>query len=240
MRPYYEHGGITIYHGDCREVLPIIGQTMTTRLITDPPYGYGHYETDKRIEPAFFAALIETLSTVALFGYPEELVKLCIDIGRAPTEWVTWFPENKQRQAASLLPKTSEAVAIFGQVVDARRVMRPRAPDAWGRMRAEQRGLSAEEARAGDVWTDPAPAMACNAHLRLHPNEKPLSVLSKLVLMLSEAGDTICDPCAGSGTALLAAKQLSRRAIGIEIEERYCEIAARRLAQEVLPLEFAA
>jgi len=81
------------------------------------------------------------------------------------------------------------------------------------------------------VWTELKVAN------NLHPTEKPLSLLRRLLLLFSDAGEMILDPFMGSGTTLCAAKDLGRRAIGIEIEERYCEIAAKRLAQEMLPLE---
>ena len=70
-----------------------------------------------------------------------------------------------------------------------------------------------------------------------HPTQKPEKLIKWLISEYGGSGDeTILDPFMGSGTTLRAAKDLGRRAIGIEIEERYCEIAARRLAQEVLPL----
>ena len=68
-----------------------------------------------------------------------------------------------------------------------------------------------------------------------HPSEKDPSIAQQLVEWCSDRDETVLDPFMGSGTTLVAAKNLGRKAIGIEIEERYCEIAARRLAQEVLP-----
>lgn len=69
-----------------------------------------------------------------------------------------------------------------------------------------------------------------------HPSPKPEQVMRRLVEVVTTAGQTVLDPFMGSGTTLRAAKDLGRRAIGIELEERYCEIAAKRCAQEVLAL----
>ena len=67
-----------------------------------------------------------------------------------------------------------------------------------------------------------------------HPTPKPEQVMRWLVTQSTEIGDLVLDPFMGSGTTLVAAKNLGRRAIGIEIEERYCEIAAKRLSQGIL------
>ena len=74
-----------------------------------------------------------------------------------------------------------------------------------------------------------------NSQNGFHPNEKPLKLMYYLMKTFSNDNSIILDPFMGSGTTLVAAKELGRKAIGIEIEEKYCEIAVRRLAQEVLP-----
>jgi site-specific DNA-methyltransferase (adenine-specific) len=74
---------------------------------------------------------------------------------------------------------------------------------------------------------------------RVHPAQKPEGLMRDLVHDFSMPDETILDPFMGSGTTLVAAKRLGRKAIGIELEEKYCEIAAKRLQQEALPLEVA-
>ena len=95
---------------------------------------------------------------------------------------------------------------------------------------------------AKSLWSGKTTETTDWFHLReqcntLHPTEKPLELLRDWSLKFSNKGDTILDPFMGSGTTLRAAKDLNRKAIGIEIEEKYCEIAALRLSQEVFPFK---
>src|SRR5690606_30894158 len=78
------------------------------------------------------------------------------------------------------------------------------------------------------VWTHPVVINGAG-EARVHTTQKPLSLMTQLVSLFSDPGETVLDPFAGSGTTLVAAKNLGRRAIGIELDERYCEVAARRL-----------
>jgi site-specific DNA-methyltransferase (adenine-specific) len=231
MKPYYEEDGITIYHGDCTEIIPLI-KWAGSSLITDPPYGNEYYEHDVRPRTEFMRLLIGGSHSAAIFGYPEDLISMCMDIQDKPNEWITWFPPNKSCcRTGGKLPKSSECIAIFGETVGANLLFKKRSSTvswlSWG-------AKSWEEARLGDVWTDASPGMGFNSHLRLHPNEKPVSIFSNLVTLLSFQDSLIFDPFMGSGTTLRAAKDLGRKAIGIEIEEKYCEKAATRLAQKVL------
>jgi DNA methylase len=230
MRPYYEDGSVTIYHADSAT----FEWPDAVRLITDPPYGMGAYESDRIPDLTVLAGWIRHATTSAVFGYPEILVSWCAQMGHQPVEWVTWWPTNKMLGRGLLLPRESEHIAIFGDVCGARRLVRPRSQDSFARRKSIERGLDPDTCRLGDVWRDFSPGVASNGHLRQHPNEKPLSLMHKLVELCSEPGDLIIDPFAGSGTTLRAAKNLGRRAVGVEIEERYCEIAVARLGQEVL------
>jgi len=238
VTPYYQDDAVTIYHGDAHDLAGGLLHGVE-RIITDPPYGTNAYPTDRAPDLSHVEGWVAASNTAAFFGYPETLAIWCLRLGRHPSEWVTWWPTNKQSARSLLLPRESEHVAVFGEVCGAQRLFRPRSADSMTRRIAEARGNDQDECRLGDVWRDPSPGAGFNAHLRHHVNEKPLSLMARLVELCSNAGDTIIDPFAGSGTTLRAAKDLGRKAVGVELEELYCEIAAKRCAQEVLPLEDA-
>ena len=193
MKPYYDHAGITIYHGDCREVMP--GLDSVDLVLIDPPYGM------------------------------------------AKMDWDVLMPHGEWLPAA----RRSQTVAVFCGVRGTFDYPRPDWIIAWVRLASTQRngkfrGFSNWEpvlvyggrTIANDVVLVPNIQEAAAAR---HPTSKPTRLLRKLAVLLG--GESILDPFMGSGTTLRAAKDLHRKAIGIEIEERYCEIAANRLAQEV-------
>ena len=237
MKPYYDDGkGIVIYHGDAREVFPDVA--YASAIVTDPPYGTGYYPTDIDASD-----ILGTATHLMMFGYPERLVEWCLRNGRVPNEWITWWPTNAGCRGVNYngLRRESECIAVFGD----NNLYNERTPRGESSVRIvqadyrgpRQRGESHGEIdtrRCSDVWRDAAPGLGFQSHLRQHPNEKPLSVLIRLCR--SAHPGTILDPFMGSGTTLRAAKDIGRKAIGIEIEERYCEIAAKRLSQEVMAL----
>ena len=231
--PYYADEFVTLYHGDCRVFMPSLSWDS---VITDPPYGTGYYPTDTDVFTPPLLASLAGSGPCAVFGYPEWLVGLCVEAGIVPSEWVTWWASNAATKSAPTrsIARETECIAIFGKVGS---VKVPRSP---GGLRqdykgSKQRGTSNGDPAsryASDVWTDAAPGVGFHHHLRQHPNEKPLSVGSKLVQAVG--GACILDPFAGSGTFLIAAKQAGRKAIGIELVEEHCDTAAKRLAQGVL------
>jgi site-specific DNA-methyltransferase (adenine-specific) len=210
VKPYYEHGGVTIFHGDCREILPGIEADV---LVTDPPYGINYRTPPSPGRPKSGAALagdagpfdpshLLRFRRAVLFGANHYAERLPSSPG-----WIVWdkregMPSNDQ----------SDAELAWTNVLGSVRTIRVR----WN--------------GGGSLLAENGPARA------IHPTQKPLRLMVAVVALVSEPGALVPDPYTGTGTTLVAAKDLGRRAIGIEIEEHYCEIAAKRLSQEVLPL----
>jgi predicted RNA methylase len=238
--PRIEHlsDSVTLILGDCRDILPTLGKVDA--VVTDPPYGFGAYKSDRDVRP-LKSLLALGDATVAVFGYPETLVSWCVEAGEVPDEWVTWYPTNKAVGRSPNLPRSSEHIAIFGSTPGASLLTRPRSDDTFCQTITADRGLSSSLAREDDVWRDASPGMAFNSHLRQHPNEKPLSVMQKLITLCTMDWHTILDPFMGSGTTGVACVQLGRKFIGIEIAPKYFDIACRRISGELarprLPLD---
>jgi site-specific DNA-methyltransferase (adenine-specific) len=211
LRPYHEEAAVTIYHGDCREIIPMLG--MVDAVVTDWPYGvnmkYGAYDdTDENLDsliadvfPLMVGAAKRTCFTCGVLNqwkYPRPNWGLCLysanSNGSGPWGFTCWQP-----------------VLCYGKD--------PYLQNGKGRQ----------------------PDALCYTNLAKsendHPCPKPLKLWSWVVNRCTMPGETILDPFAGSGTTGRAAKDLGRKAILIEREERFCEMAALRLAQDVLPFD---
>lgn len=226
MNPYYEHAGIQIFHGDCREILP--GLDRADLLLTDPPWGVSANTDSGRFSPtpAGWWSNADRSTQQRNGGDPVKgddapfdpehllgVAKRSIVWGghafadalpRSPG-WLVW---DKRKGIEDVDWPLSEAELAWTDVCRGVRIFRHR----WmGLVRESEQGQ------------------------HLHPTQKPVALMAWCIEKWSKPGETVLDPYIGSGPTLRAAKDLGRKAIGIEIEERYCEIAAKRLAQEVLP-----
>lgn len=213
--PYYDHKGIIIYHGDCKDVLPQLSKVDL--ILTDPPYGigesneknssrdclatttdFGHYEWDyKKIDKKTINHIITMANKTIIFGgnYYNLPPANC---------WLIWDKDNGANDFA-------DAEIAWTNLKKAIRLKKYR----WQGMLQEHMG---------------------NKEVRIHPTQKPVEVM-RWCIMQAGGIDSILDPFVGSGTTLIAAKQLNCKAIGIEIEEKYCELAAKRLSQEVMEFD---
>ncbi len=214
IRPYYEHKGITIYHGDCLDILPQLDKVDL--VLTDPPYGigesnqknlsrgkwaaptnYGDYDWDKnKLNDEYIMMVLDISKNQIIFG-GNYYGKILGDTSC----YIVWDKDNGNNDFADCeLAWTSFKSAV--------RIVKWR----WN-------GMLQENMK--------------NKDYRSHPTQKPLGLFKWILKNYSKETYIILDPFMGSGTTLVACKDLNRKAIGIEIEEKYCEIAAKRLSQEV-------
>lgn len=196
MKPYYEHAGVTIYHGDCLEFMEYgRGSGLTDHVVTDPPYGLGIARWDNDIPHWLELArkyghtVAFTTAPTTLWDYPRADWVLCWDRPAACSRtnyggFNHWTP-----------------VVVYGRG--------QWSPDRFVFQRPQESWLAE------------------------HPSPKPQELFHWVLSGIS--GTYVFDPFCGTGGVLVAAKTLGRRAIGIELEERYCELAAKRLRQEILP-----
>jgi len=233
MTPYYEHSGITIFHGDCQDIMPNLSKVDL--VLTDPPYEVEAHTLQRRvkrssgflIEPIPFPPISKELREQA-GGLMASLCK----------KWILTFCQI-------------EAVPLWRKVYEENALVYKRTciwvkPDGQPQLSGDRPGMGYEtflamHGKGRSSWNGGGKTgvfifnkQQQNAFKNPHPTMKPLKLITNLVNLFSNDQDIILDPFMGSSTTLRAAKDLGRKAIGIEIEEKYCEIAAKRLSQEVL------
>ena len=204
MKPYYQDKWVTIYHGDCREILPTL--EPVDLVLTDPPYGlntkmqggtwgitYKHSDMikwDYLCEAELLTQIVNMAAVSIIWGgnnYPLN-----------PTRcWLIWDKIVR-------VPTLSDVEL------------------AWTNMDKPSKIFSSLR-------------MSCNGNKR-HPTEKPIDLICWSITQCNSEISVILDPFLGSGTTCYCAKKLNHKSIGIEIEEKYCEIAAKRCMQTVMEL----
>jgi DNA modification methylase len=245
MTPYYEQSGVTIYHGDCREILPLLGEV--DHFIMDPPYSAHTHDkqwigaalTDEgkpRVATAHKELGFDPLSA-ELRGF------ICVDAAKRCRRWVLAFTdlESVFEWRRSILTAGLDYVrACMWDKVDA-------APQFSGdRPAAGAEAIVCAHPKGKKAWNSGGKRgvyrHAVNGERggKPHPSTKPEPLMAELIADFTTRGDLILDPFGGSGTTAVAAKRLGRRCILIEQQEKYCEIAARRLQQESLFSEASA
>jgi DNA modification methylase len=220
MTPYYEHGGMTIYHGDCREVLPSVWFGVDL-LLTDPPYGVSLDTDNSRFSGGTKENIAKRGNGIGSSGgrpianddKPFD-PSFLLTIGRDQVIW-GWnhYPNLLPRGACLVWLKRNDAA--FGSFLS----------DAELAWMSKGHGVYCRRDLSNNAI----------ANQRVHPTQKPESLMQWCLGFFPNAS-LVLDPFMGSGTTLVAAKRLGRQCVGIEREERYCEIAANRLAQDVLLL----
>ena len=222
MKPYYEEDGITLYCGDCREILPQLKDKGFDLCLTDPPYGVSWQSNwrndtfekivgDDSIRPDWIAfqgipilycfsrwdVLQRWIDGIEKYGYSVRDVLVWDKLSHGAGDLKSYAPTYEL-----IIYATKERVELTGK--------RPQNVLRYWRVDAGATGKSSGE-------------------LLCHPAQKPTALLKSIIS--NHGSQSILDPFCGSGTTLIAAKQLGCEAVGIEISEKYCEIAVKRLSQ---------
>lgn len=217
MNPYFKDDAVTIYLGDCREILPTLGKFDL--LLTDPPYlvgakscglaGNRQYLKDistVEIDKGFDLSVLDCSENWFCFCGKQQIPEI---LGKAILgNWmlITWGKANPTPLVNSnYLPDTEY---IFHKWTKGR---------LFGDYKDKSRFFFSQSGKS--VFD--------------HPTVKPINLIAKLIRLGTQQGETILDPFAGSGTTGRAAKDMGRNAVLIEREEKYCEIAAKRMSQQV-------
>jgi site-specific DNA-methyltransferase (adenine-specific) len=238
--PYYSDDAVTIYHADCLDILPQLSGVDI--IMADPPYSISadanmiRKRGDGVMRRNFFAG---DTDWAAMTNHVVERVNATVDTGA--TAAYIWCGHRQFGPLVSMF----ESMSWKTRPLIWRKKCPVPAPPGVGWDSAVE--LCVYAFTVGRKWTPPTGTKCPNVieadsyrHGQPgklnHPTQKPPSTASIPISFSTEVGDVVLDPFMGSGTTLRAAKDLGRKAIGIELDERYCEIAARRMGQEVLDL----
>lgn len=251
MKPYYqdEKSGIEIYCGDCRSVLPTLQLESVDLALTSPPYNKadkidrGRGATARWHRMANTASWYEdNLSFEDYCALQLEVMNLCARLLKSDGSFIyNHKPDHIARRVNHPVDwiRRAEALALVQEIVWARPggialnagLFVPSHEMLYWLCRSDSkpRWPTKEAMMWGSVWR-----MNPDREVPEHPCAFPCELALRSIKALTFEGETVLDPFMGSGTTLVAAKQLGRKAIGIEINESYCQLAIDRLRQEVL------
>jgi site-specific DNA-methyltransferase (adenine-specific) len=257
MKPYYQDDYVTLYNGDCQEILPTIKSNTVDIVFTDPPYGHNNNNGDlihrrevalgltKKVtqdeaRPIANDSMEEMKFIVdfALSEFSRVLKKescccCCCCCGGGPKPTFAWVANRMDTKGLSFFQAVVWDKGGLGMGWKYRR-------NYEFVMVAHRKGgkLKWETTSSGK---DTANVVRINKIIPSkndHPTPKPVELVAHFLTLHGRAGDLCLDPFAGAGTTLEACKLLGIKCIGIELEEKYCEMAARRCSQDILPLDF--
>lgn len=224
MSIYYQDDSVTLHHGDCREVLPTLGRDAVDLIVTDPPYGVdfksnrGNHDRIAGDDGSLDIPACLALACKSLRRGRHAYVFGGLDLTTTPLAAAVELIWDKQIVGMGdlSLPWAKSHEPITFAVYEPSKANREK---GYGALAARM--------RQGSVLR--VQRVTGGASLR-HPTEKPVPLLRQLIESSSVWGETVLDPFVGVGSTLIAARLEGRKAIGIELDERYCEAAATRLS----------
>lgn len=242
-KPFYDHGGITIYRGDCRKILPLLEEADC--VIADPPYGETSLDWDVPVSDWLPIVPVKKTGSLWCFGSFRSFLN-------SATDWKDWAfaqdvimeKHNGSGFHADRFKRVHELAAqfyrgrwkdVYKSVVKTQDAVKKTArrkfrPTHMGQI---ERGAFLSLDGGPRLMRSVIKVRSCHGYAE-HPTQKPISFIGPLIEYSCPPGGIVLDPFMGAGSVLRAAKDLGRRAIGIEKNAHFCRVAVRRLAQAVL------
>jgi len=230
LQPYYSDELVTLFHGDCRDVMAAMAPASVDAVVTDPPYSaftHGNAVTNKGSGGAHRAIDFDSMTE-------EECRVAMAECGRVSRGWVVTTLEWRHAAAFDANPPLGLRMLRVGVWVKNNptpQISGDRPAQGWEAIaymhRADVKPTWTGGGRHGNFITNVEQGTG-------HPTVKPLRMIRQFIEWFVPPVGTVFDPFAGSGTTLRAAMDAGRRAIGVELREDYCESIVRRLAQGTL------
>lgn len=239
-----------IIQGDCLEEMKKMPDNSFDCVVTDPPYGTTNNKWDVSFDLDIWWEEIHRIvdgAVVLTASQPFTSKMVVSNLGNFRHEWI--WQKNAGSNFANTVRepmKEHESVLVFSEGTwTYNKQMQPRAESGKARVKTpvkfetgsdNYRQFERVETKKMPELRVPSSVQKFNRQRGVHPTQKPVDLLVYLIRTYTNKGDTILDPFMGSGTTLVAAKQLGREATGIEISEEYCEIARKRLSETQIPI----
>lgn len=229
MIPYFENDLVTLYHCDSFQFMAELGDESVNCVITDPPYSARTHKNAKKND----STLGYGVKAVHFDSFTEEVLYQAYDeMARITKSWIVSNIDYNHAFRFETKPPigmTQKRIGVWVKNNPMPQISADRPAQGWEAIsylhKEGGRSIWNGGGLHGNYVTNLATATG-------HPTPKPLTMVSSFVERFTNPGDLILDPFSGGGTTLLAARNLGRKAIGVEIDERYCELIANRLSQE--------
>lgn len=234
ITPYYQDDLVTLYHADCREVLGMLDDEAVDAVVTDPPY-------TERVHNNSRVYAMEHRTVGMQFGEitDDDLDAIMAKCGRVSRGWVVANMDYQHAAKFDAEPPaglTMKRIGVWMKKAPMPQLTGDRPAQGWEAIaymhRDDRKSSWNGGGLHGNFYLPASRGLG-------HPTSKPIGMVETFIDWFTAYDDTapapvVLDPFAGSGTTLRAAKNIGRRAIGVEVDESYCELIAKRLAQEVL------
>lgn len=234
MKPYYEDQGITLYHGNAFDVMATLADASIDAVITDPPYSARTHKNAKKND----SQLGYGVKAVHFDSFTDEMLYQAFDeMARVTKSWIVSNIDYNHAFRFETQPPVGmvqKRIGIWVKNNPMPQISADRPGQGWEAITYLHKATGRSFWNGGGLHGNYVTNLATPTG---HPTPKPLTMLHSFVERFTNQGDLILDPFAGGGTTLIAARNLQRKAIGVEVDEQWCELIANRLGQGAFDLE---